>query len=248
VNQFRVFRAIGLAFKAWFANFIPVTVLAAILYSPVFIWVLSLPKIHNIEDADQHWLDAWTLLFTRGPWLLVGMSSLLAPLITYRVIQYLNGQSSSMVASLKYGLRGVIPALIVAGISNVLQLVPGGAFVSIFVLCYFYVAAPAAVTEQLNPIAALGRSSQLTAGRRGGIFGLNFLLGAIVLGVMYTMLKPLLDDPAHHATDANGIALMLFGTMCVFQLFMGIVQAVSYTLLRTDKDGVTNDELAKVFE
>ena len=36
--------------------------------------------------------------------------------------------------------------------------------------------------------------------------------------------------------------------MGVFQMFTGIVQAVSYALLRMDKEGVTHDELARVFE
>jgi hypothetical protein len=250
VNDFKVFRAIGLAFKAWFANFIPITVLAAVLYSPIFIWVASLPKFdQSLEGGgNQAWLDAWMRLFTRGPWVLVGISSLLAPLITYRVIQYMNGTKSSMMTSLKFGLRGVIPAIILAGATNVAQLIPFGGIIGIIITCYWFVAAPAAVTEQLNPIAALGRSSQLTTGRRGGIFGLNFLLGIIVIGVMFVVAMPLIDDPAKNAGEFNRVALTVLGIICVFQLFTGIVQAVSYSLLRTDKDGVTNDELARVFE
>jgi hypothetical protein len=250
MNEFKVFRAIGLAFKAWFANFIPVTLLAAVLYSPIFVWVATLPKFDAAagQASNQAWLDAWMRLFTRGPWILIGISSLVAPLITYRVIQYMNGTKSSMMTSLKYGLRGVLPALILAGVTNAVQFVPFGGIVGIVITCYWFVAAPAAVTEQLNPIAALGRSAKLTTGRRGGIFGLNFLLGIIVIAIMFVVAMPLIDSPEKNAGEFNRVALTVLGLICVFQLFTGIVQAVSYSLLRTDKDGVTNDELARVFE
>ena len=46
----------------------------------------------------------------------------------------------------------------------------------------------------------------------------------------------------------NHFILVFVPFACVYQLFLGIVQAVSYSLLRADKDGVSNEELAKVFE
>ena len=249
MNDFKVFRAIGLAFKAWFANFIPITLLAAVLYSPIFVWVATLPKFDAAEEAgNQAWLDAWMTLFQRGPWILIGISSLVAPLITYRVIQYMNGTKSSMLTSLKFGLRGVIPAIILAAATNVVQFIPFGGILGIIITCYWFVAAPAAVTEQLNPISALGRSATLTTGRRGGIFGLNFLLGIIVIAIMFAVAAPLVSDPVKNAGEFNRVAITVLGIICVFQLFTGIVQAVSYSLLRTDKDGISNDELARVFE
>lgn len=248
MEQFRVFRAIGLSFKAWFANFIPITLLAVILYSPIVVWVATMPSGGSSVETS----DAWITLLTRGTWVLAGLSTLIPPLITYRVIQYMNNQKASMLTSIKYGLRGIIPAVILAAVTNVLQLAPFGGIISIVVTCYWFVAAPAAVVEGLNPIAALSRSAALTQGRRGGIFGMNFLLGIIIIAMLFAMVFPLIDthgkDPAEVAAQLKRVAIYVLSTVCVFQLFSGVVQAVSYSLLRGDKDGVSNEELAKVFE
>ncbi len=250
MEQFKVFRAIGLSFKAWFANFIPITLLALVLYSPIFVWVFTVP---TSGDSETRVLDAWMTLLTKGTWILVGLSTLIPPLVTYRVIQYMNGQKASMVASVKFGLRGIIPAVILAGVTNVVQMVPFGGIIGIIVTCYWFVAAPAAVVEKLNPIAALSRSAALTQGRRGGIFGLNFLIGLIIAVIIIAMVVPMFSGSSHDsaseiANKAKSTAFLLLGTVCLFQLFSGVVQAVSYSLLRADKDGVSNDELAKVFE
>src|SRR4051812_2187173 len=117
MEQFKVFRAIGLSFKAWFANFIPITLLAAVLYSPVFIKIFTAPKL----GWDP---EGWLKSFQYTIWLSLGMSTLLAPMLTFRVIQYMNGSKSSMIDSIKYGMRGVIPSVLLAGVMTVVQMVP----------------------------------------------------------------------------------------------------------------------------
>ena len=54
--------------------------------------------------------------------------------------------------------------------------------------------------------------------------------------------------PRRHQRHIKHIVITLVPVMCAYQLFIGVVQAVSYSLLRADKDGVSNDDLAKVFE
>ena len=241
MEQFRVFRAIGLSFKAWFANFIPITLLAAVLYVPIIYYTATLNT--NVR------MEAYLNSFQHALWALIGVSTLLAPMITYRVIQYMNGNKSSMMTSFKFGLRGVIPALILAVITSLLQLIPTiGAIFGTVILCYWFVCAPAAVVENLNPIAALSRSAQLTQGRRWGIFGLCFMLSLIIIAVFMIWLIPAMNghSDGEHAIRNMIVAMMVI--ISVYELFLGIVQAVSYSLLRGDKDGVSNDELAKVFE
>ncbi len=74
----------------------------------------------------------------------------------------------------------------------------------------------------------------------------------LIIGVVLIWVVPVINshetDPAVMAGALKRMSLLLVGTICVFQLFTGIVQAVSYSLLRGDKDGVSNEELAKVFE
>jgi hypothetical protein len=238
VEQFKVFRAIGLSFKAWFANFIPITLLAAVLYAPVILYVTTLSTSEGLEKYLEH--------FQHGLWALLGVSALLAPMITYRIIQYMNGSSSSIITSIKFGFRGVLPAIILAAVTSVVQMVPFGGIIGTIITCYWFVCAPAAVVERLNPVAALSRSSALTQGRRGGIFGLCFLISLIVIAIFMIWMVPAVSNGKESSFKSMVLAMVVI--ISVYQLFMGIVQAVSYSLLRGDKDGVSNEELAKVFE
>lgn len=243
MNEFRIFRALGMAFRSWFKNFIPFTLLAAVLYSPVVLWIFTWDpnEAGGLEEVLNK-AFVWPVYF------IVGLSTLLAPMLTYRVIQELNGTKVSMLASIKYGMRGVMPALILAVVTNLLQLVPFGGIAGAIITCMWFVAAPAAVAEKLGPIAALTRSAELTSGRRWGIFGLTFLMGIVLIIMLMVWIAPMFAGDGDLEGSLRSSSLFFIGTMAVFQMFTGIVEAVSYALLRQDKDGVTHDELAKVFE
>ncbi|HEX2691527.1 MAG TPA: hypothetical protein VHN14_33175, partial [Kofleriaceae bacterium] len=170
MEQFKISRALGLSFTSWFRNFIPFTLLAAVLYSPVVIWLMT--RNPASEAGAEDLLDNF---FTYPVYLTIGTSMLVPPLLTYRVIQELNGTTVSMWTSISFGLRGVPSAIILALITNLVQLVPGvGGIVGAIVTCICFVTTPAAVAERLNPFSALSRSAALTRGRRWGIFGLTF--------------------------------------------------------------------------
>lgn len=253
LQNFGIGRALGLGFRAWFANFVPVTLLAAVLYAPIIIWATTLPGAEALEThSAESVINTYVSFIQHGAIALVGVSALLAPLLTYRVVQWMNGRKVPIGESLKYGLRGILPAVILAGTTNLLGLVPtGGAIIGSIVLCVLFVAAPAAVAEKIGPFAALGRSAKLTEGRRIGIFFLNFLIGVVIVIVMMVVVAPLTH--AERMSDVQIMAKLkqtayvIVGVVCVFQIFMSMVQAVSYSLLRTDKDGVSNEELATVF-
>jgi hypothetical protein len=253
MQQFKVFRALGMTFRAWFRNFIPFTLLAAILYAPMLVWTFTLPgaddtTYENIADVGSK----YELFFTRGTWVLVGLAALLSPLITYRVIEDMNGRRVSLGTSIKHGLRGIIPAVLLAAATNGIQLLPAGGILSTILLCYWFVVAPAAVVERLGAGGAIQRSVALTSGRRGGIFGMCLLVGLVVVVGLVWWVMPLFDstetDPHVLGHLLKRTAWLMVGTVAVTQLFTGIMQAVSYTLLRVDKDGVSTEELAKVFE
>lgn len=241
LQPFRAFRALGLSFKAWFGNFVPITVLAAILYAPA---IYELGSMSSSGDTTAEDAERFMLMF----WMLIGASALVAPLITYRVVQYLNGAKVSMISSVGHGVRGIIPIAIFVGVQIAIGLIPQiGQFINIFIQCIFFVCGSAAVVERLNPIAALRRSAELTAGRRGGIFGVCFLVGLVVLVAIVIVVWPVFQDGADAATFKHSL-LIAVPIFCAYELLIGILQAVSYALLRLDKDGVTHSELAKVFE
>ena len=68
-------------------------------------------------------------------WVLLAMSSLLSPMLMHRVIHYMNGQKSSIVDSIKFGVRGVLPAVISAGVITLVGMVPFGAIVGAVLTC-----------------------------------------------------------------------------------------------------------------
>lgn len=245
MQEFRVFRALGLAFKAWFRNFIPITLLAAVLYTPVIVWIAtSTPDLTATKDALVN------NYFVRPTYVLVGLATFMAPLLTYRIIQDLNGTRVSLLTSIKYGMRGIVPAILLAAITNVLAMVPIGGILGAIINCIWFVASPAAVAERLGPIAALSRSAVLTKGRRWGIFGLTFVVGLLMVLLMLAYIIPMvqhpdLQDPAGQFKQAAIVIVLL---AALFNTLTGIVAAVSYALLRQDKDGVTHEELARVFE
>lgn len=244
MQEFKIFRALGLSFRSWFKNFIPFTLIAAVLYSPVIIWLatVDITESRSLEELLNS-------VFVRPIYALVGLSALLAPMLTYRVIQELNGTKVSIGASIKYGMRGIIPALVLAVICNVVQLVPAGGIISAIITCIWFVAAPAAVAEKLGPGSAFTRSAELTRGRRWGIFGLTFLIGLLLMVLLMAWIVPMFTSSEENILSSLRQSSILFVvTMGVFQMFTGIVQAVSYCLLRLDKEGVTHDELARVFE
>lgn len=251
LQNFKIFRALGLSIRGWIANFIPITLLAAVIYAPIVVWVVTLPGPAQAQERGVEALDAYVTFFNRGTWALIGASTLLSPLLTYRIVQWMNGKRASMGTSLKYGLRGILPAAFLAGATNLLGFVPAGGILGAIITCIWFVAAPAAVAEKLNPVAAIGRSTTLTEGRRGGIFLLNFLVGIIVVGVIMGVVAPLLTAPSKSPeeilTTFKHVTYFLVGLIAVFQILIGVLQAVSYALLRTDKEGISNEDLAAIF-
>jgi hypothetical protein len=244
MEQFKISRALGLSFRSWFRNFLPFTALAAVLYSPVAIWFAVVTP-----DPDA---DAAALLdpmFTYPLYMTLAASTLLAPLITFRVIQELDGRKVSLLASVKFGLRGLLPAAFFAVVSNVLGQIPVvGGLLGTILVCIYFVTTPAAVAERLNPFAAFTRSAELTRGRRWGIFGLSFLLGLMVVCAIAFRIVPILQagsSVTHEMLRSASIGVIAI--LAVFQLLNGIVQAVSYALLRQDKEGISHAELAQIF-
>ena len=248
MNQFRIGRALGLSFKAFGRNFIPIVLLAAILYTPIVFYAFS--GISSVQDGSfAGGVEETANRIIMYPiYLLIAAQTLIAPMLTYKIIQDLGGQKVSMGTTFVYGLRGIVPALIIAAVTTVLGFVPMGGIISSVIMCIWFVAAPAAVAEKLNPISAFSRSAHLTAGRRWGIWGMMFLVGLVQVGLLALFVVPAF---MRSDGDVNALKTPIIGAVAVlglFYMFTNVVEAVSYVLLREDKDGVTHEELARVFE
>ena len=245
LEQFKISRAIGLSFKSLFRNIIPFTILAAVIYAPAYYLTLTADQSADIETYINR-------LITYPIYAIIAGSALLAPMMTYRIVQEMTGVRVSMMKSISYGMRGILPAAMFGGLAFVAQMLPGGGILSAILTCILFVCAPAAVAERLGPIEAFSRSATLTSGRRWGIFGLTFMIGLVQLGIIMLWLAPKLSGSGSFEENlgesiASG-ALTFMIVISVFQLFTGIVEAVSYALLRQDKDGMSHEILASVFD
>jgi len=247
VQDFTIFRALGLAFRSWGRNIVSITLLAGVLFAYPLYVVIGL----DTSSPDAFFEDIIT--FARyGMYIMLALFAMLPPLLTYKIVQGLNGARVSMLTSVMYGLRA-IPILIVLAIIDMIAgflPFPGDAILQLVLATIYFVASPAAVAERiLNPFTAMSRSSFLTDKRRWGIFGLILLLTISIYIFGYVYLVSMISGSS--ADDLARFKLMgavFLGFWALFQTFKGIVQAVSYVLLRQDKEGITNDELASVFE
>lgn len=246
MQDFTIFRALGLAFKSWGRNVISITLLAGVLFA------YPLYRVLSVDTDSPMAFNVALIRFARYDILVtMGLFALVSPCLTYKIVQDLNGSRVSMLTSALYGLRA-IPVIIVLAILNAIAGIvpfPGNMVLQLVLSTIFFVATPAAVAERLiNPFAAMSRSVTLTSGRRWGIFGLVFLFFVVMVVFVMIYMIPLMNRSEPDLAAIKHMALVMVIAFGVLQLFNGIVQAVGYALLRQDKEGITHDELAKVFE
>ncbi len=107
----------------------------------------------------------------------------------------------------------------------------------------FQAALPAAVVEKLGVFAALGRSARLTSGRRGTIFGANFLFGLVagLIAVPVAIVAQFAGGPMTRFVASSALLWVAGSLQCVFPI-------VLYHELRRTKEGFGIDELAKAFD
>lgn len=233
MQEFGAFRTLGWTFRMWFRNFVPFTLVAAVLCVPsVLLISKSDPSTASTVD------DLVKMYFTHPMYVTIGMSTLLVPLLVYRVIRQLEGTWISLAASMQAGLLGILPALILTVVMNVLQLVPMGGIAGAVVMCVWFVAAPAAIAERLGPFAALERSAELTRGRRWNIFGLSFLIGVALVASFFIWVYPAMSAADADLTSIRRPAMGCVVAMGVLYMFTGIAQAIGYVLLRREKEGL----------
>jgi hypothetical protein len=233
MQEFGAFRTLGLTFRMWFRNFVLFTLVAVALCVPAILWIM---KADPSEAATAD--DLVDMYFTRPLYVTIGLSTLLVPLLMYRVIRQLEGTWAPLATSMQVGLRGFPPALILAVVLNVSEWIPMGGIAGAVVMCVWFVAAPSAIVEKLGPFAALGRSAELTRGRRWNIFGLGFLIGVALLACFFIWGYPAMDSLGDGTASLERPAIFCAIGVGVLYTFSGLAEAVGYVLLRREKEGV----------
>jgi hypothetical protein len=253
-TPFRTLRALQSSFRVCATNVVPFTLFALVVYAPLAVLAILLLG----HEASSAMLDPFWPVPT---YVMLGISTLTTPLLSYRVIQDVGGVRVSMWTSMKRGLRGLPPALLLVVVTQILAAIgPGlldtaaiglgivGTAFGAWLLCTLFVITPVAVAERRGPIAALKRSIALTSGYRWRVLAqrLPIIVVFAAIAVFRFPMWPYDDPGARLKLDAQ--AAVLFFVAIALELFTRVLEAVTYVLLREAKDGVPCEELVRVFE
>jgi uncharacterized membrane protein len=200
-------------------------------------------------------IDPARLIFSPIYWIILVITLIggfiLQAFVIHVVVDGHRGNTPTIGNSLSAAVKSFIP-LLVTGILTVL-----GAYLGLFLLIVpgvilfvmWSVAVPVVVVEGAGPIAALGRSRALTKGSRWAIFGLclvALILVSVISFAIYGFNLAAMSTATQNPSVVRIIASILIGTITTVLMYAGI--AAIYSELRMVKEGVANDQLAKVFE
>ena len=177
--------------------------------------------------------------------------------LTRAAIDDLSGNGVKFGAAIADGLRYFFPLLIVGilaglgtGLGFLIFVIPG-----IMLAVRWVVSAPIVVVEKEGPTSALGRAAELTKGNRWAIFGLILLYVALSWVVQIVIVLLVGAAAGQNQSMIGDIALSSLVLTVATALVTALLSLVStlgaaslYFELRRVKEGVSVDDLAKVFE
>lgn len=257
--EFRVGEVLGRGFGVYFKNFVSFTIIMAVAYSPLLIYMGTL-SLESMTSDEQTTLQ---LLQNLAQFVL---STLASAMLINGTFQQLRGSHASLASTVAVGFRRFLPALgtlilaflvllapiviasvliKVLGDDNPIAIVAAVicAVSAVYLYCALWVSVPAAVVERPGVVGALKRSWQLTKGHRGGIFGLLLLLVLILIGF------GMIIGIALTAVEDVTINLwIMIGFSIVFAAVQATITAVGYHDLRLVKDGISVEDLEAVFD
>ncbi len=223
-------------FSSYFSNFLAFFLLNALLSLPLFglaIYVSSLQH-DSMQMAALAFLAAIPLQAL--------VTQLATAGITYGVYQQMRGKDVTVVDCLRAAFSRLLPVLGVAIVSSIaifggflLCIVPG-----ILVSLAYAVAIPVTVEEQPGVFDALRRSSYLTKGFRGQIFGVVFVIG-IVEQIPAQILSRVVKE------DFGLLLVLLIAIGVLTTSLSATASAVMYYRLRSVKESVDVDQISSVF-
>jgi len=187
----------------------------------------------------------------------VASSFVMVGAVSHSAVVFWNGRAASLGESISTSLRYLLPligaALLIGlccGIGFILLVVPG-----VILSIMWSVASPSIVMEGAGITGAMQRSRDLTRGNRWRIFWLLVIFAVVTYILRIVILMPL--GLASAQAQANAMfSGSLLGPMMIFTLVYAMCTSIVaaagtaalYFELRVLKDGVSTDELAKIFE
>jgi len=271
-ESFRVGTALATGLGTLFRNFPAFLLLALVTYSPLIIYTgtrdaaAMTPDDFTLASNVVTWgslllqmLLAGAVTYgvveqmngrraSIGKSVTAGLRSFL-PTLGLFVVTFVAFFGMIMVAGmLAFGLTKLSPVI---GVLAIAAMIP----VLIALYLGFYVAVPSLVIERTGVFGAISRSFFLIRGNRWRLFGLLLLLGVITMIALFVvaMVVGVVIGAAGGTGGGNQAPLkLMLGVTVGVQVLAGLINAtiaaVTYVLLRNDKDGVGVGELSRVFD
>ncbi len=243
MNEFSLGSVLGRGFGVYLKNFIPFSIIAALVYSPLVIYTVI--TLSGPLDLDA--LTLYPSILALGTFVL---SLIATGAMMYGTFQQLRGRPAGMGESLAAGLKRMFPVLgvgILVGLcvlgGIILLIVPGLIF-----YCMLWLAVPVAVVEKPGVMASLKRSAELTKGYRGSIFGIVLILGVLSWVGGKVLETVLLDAKSFDLSSIKTFFYASLGLQMIMSALGAVINAVAYHDLRLAKDGVEVSELESVFD
>ena len=246
-RDFLVGNVIGQGFRLFFRNIVPFGLISLILFIPYIILIIYTARTGVPQEGSG--IDIVTRI------LQLLLSFVVAGAIAFGTFRDMRGQQASTSECLSRGLATMLPILGVAIVTGVAVLIGLIALIvpGLFILTVLWVAVPAAVVERPGVFEALSRSAVLTEGYRWRVFGVIVLLLLINMGVgLIVGLIASVLILAGGGLGSSGGVIALFVVLGIFDAllsaFSAVVTAVGYHDLRAAKEGISIDDIAKVFD
>jgi len=189
--------------------------------------------------------------------LVIVLSTLGQAMVLYGAFQDMRGRPVSLADCLQIGLRRLFPIIGLA-IIMVVALMFAAIFLifpAVMLAMMWFVATPVCVVEQLGPFRSMGRSRELTKGRRWRLFGLVLLIliPAIIVGAIFGAVTFFMLGPNGLLTLSSVLTswlgqLISLVWKAAWGGFFAAVIAVTYHDLRVAKEGLTTEQIASVFD
>lgn len=243
ISEFRAGAVLSESFRILLRHLPTLFTLTFVCFAPLML--LQIYEAINYPEAILGVAPAPLAVTVAGAILGMCTGPLLTGAITYAVFQALRGKSPTVGDSVATGLKRLLPLLGVAicsglfiGVGLILFVIPG-----IIFACMVYVASVVCVVETLGVFPSLQRSREMTKGNRSTIFSIMFVLGflwlALILLIRFTF-------EVHQSVLA--LALLTLAVQFVATMWNSTAAVVAYYHLRSLKESIDVDDIAKVFE
>ncbi len=119
MGSLRPWSVLGRALRIWLRNFVPFSLLSAVVYSPIVVLTVVLARDDGLATKG------WGIWSNVNAWVGPALSLVAAGPMTYGVVRHLQGERASISACISVGLSRIFPVLGVGMLSGLYVLLAG---------------------------------------------------------------------------------------------------------------------------